>query len=230
MASTISAGTTSSTALVATADTSGILALQSNNGVTGLTLNASQAIGVGSTPSFGTSGQVLTSAGSAASPTWTTFSGITSGTAVATTSGTSVDFTGLPATVKRITVMFNNNGFVGAANFLLQIGAGSVVTSGYASVSNYSSGGGGAAISATNGYCVSVATNPAETVTGIATLCLLNSSTGIWVMSFTGKLNSTNNVTASGLLTLSGTLDRIRLTSTTALDVFDGGSVNIFYE
>jgi hypothetical protein len=182
------------------------------------------------TGASGTSGQVLTSAGSGSAPTWVTPAKITSGTAVATTSGTSVDFTGLPATVKRVTVMFNNNGFVGAANFLLQIGAGSIVTSGYASVSNYSSGGGGAAISATNGYCVSVATNPVETVTGIATLCLLDSSTNIWVMSFTGKLNSTNNVTAAGLLTLSGTLDRIRLTSTTALDVFDGGSVNIFYE
>ena len=74
MASSISAGTTSSTALVATADTSGILAIQSNNGVTGLTLNASQALGVGSTPSFGTSGQLLTSAGSGAPPTWSTVS------------------------------------------------------------------------------------------------------------------------------------------------------------
>jgi len=41
-------------------------------GTTGLTLNTSQALGVGSSPSFGTNGQVLTSAGSAASPTWTT--------------------------------------------------------------------------------------------------------------------------------------------------------------
>jgi hypothetical protein len=52
-----------------TADTSGVLALQSN-GVTGLTLNTSLAIGVGSGNSTGTSGQVLTSAGSGAAPTW----------------------------------------------------------------------------------------------------------------------------------------------------------------
>jgi hypothetical protein len=49
------------------------LTLQSA-GTTGLTLNTSQALGVGSSPSFGTNGQVLTSAGSAASPTWTTIS------------------------------------------------------------------------------------------------------------------------------------------------------------
>ena len=52
-----------------TADTSGELALQSN-GVTGLTLNTSLAIGVGSGNSTGTSGQVLTSAGAGAAPTW----------------------------------------------------------------------------------------------------------------------------------------------------------------
>jgi len=34
---------------------------------------------------------------------------ITSGTAVASTSGTSIDFTGIPSWVKRITVMFNGS-------------------------------------------------------------------------------------------------------------------------
>ena len=42
MASSISAGTTSSTALVATADTSGALILQTNNGTTALTLSTAQ--------------------------------------------------------------------------------------------------------------------------------------------------------------------------------------------
>ena len=42
MASSISAGTTSSTALVATADTTGALVLQTNNGTTALTLSTAQ--------------------------------------------------------------------------------------------------------------------------------------------------------------------------------------------
>lgn len=54
-----------------TADTSGELALQSN-GVTGLTLNTTLALGVGSGNSTGTTGQVLTSAGSGAAPIWST--------------------------------------------------------------------------------------------------------------------------------------------------------------
>ena len=62
-----------SSGLKSTADTSGVLALQSN-GTTGLTLNTSLAIGVGSGNSTGTSGQLLTSGGSGAAPTWTTVS------------------------------------------------------------------------------------------------------------------------------------------------------------
>jgi hypothetical protein len=155
---------------------------------------------------------------------------ITSGTAVATTSGTSVDYTSIPSWVKRITVMLNNVSLSGSANPIIQIGAGSVVTTGYSSVSIYSSGAGGSVISATNGYCINNGSNAAEGQTGIATLCLLNSSTGIWVMSYTGKLTSANNIVASGVLTLSGTLDRIRFTTTNGTDTFDLGSINILYE
>lgn len=76
--SSISAGTTSTTTLVHSGDTTGSLVFKTNDtgsgGTTAVTINTSQAIGVGSTPSYGTSGQVLTSAGSGASPTWSTVS------------------------------------------------------------------------------------------------------------------------------------------------------------
>jgi len=65
-----------SSGLVQTADTSGTIELQSN-GTTKLTV-----------ASTGAYGQLV------------------SGTAVASTSGTSIDFTGIPSWVKRITVMF----------------------------------------------------------------------------------------------------------------------------
>lgn len=76
MTTTINAST--SAGLVQTADTSGVLALQTA-GTTALTINSTQAIGVGSSPSYGTSGQVLTSGGSTASPTWTTVGATPSG-------------------------------------------------------------------------------------------------------------------------------------------------------
>lgn len=55
--------------VILTGDSSGILELQAS-GNTAITLNAARAVGVGATPSFGTSGQALISGGSAAAPTW----------------------------------------------------------------------------------------------------------------------------------------------------------------
>ena len=70
--SSISAGTTSGTALVNSGDTTGELVLKTNGSTVALTISTTQAIGVGTSPSYGTNGQVLTSAGSAAAPTWAT--------------------------------------------------------------------------------------------------------------------------------------------------------------
>lgn len=68
--STIAAGTTSGTALVSTGNTDGTIQLQVNGTTPSVTLATTGAIGVGSTPGYGTSGQVLTSGGSSAAPTW----------------------------------------------------------------------------------------------------------------------------------------------------------------
>jgi hypothetical protein len=68
MATTINASTSG---LIETSDGTAVLDLQTG-GTTAIRVNATQAIGVGSTPSFGSAGQFLTSQGSAASPTWTT--------------------------------------------------------------------------------------------------------------------------------------------------------------
>ncbi len=73
MASSINASTSGAGGLITTADNTGILQLQTA-GVTAVTVNASSALGVGTSPSYGTSGQVLTSAGTGAAPTWSTIS------------------------------------------------------------------------------------------------------------------------------------------------------------
>lgn len=70
--STIAAGTASGTALVSTGNTSGELQLQVNGTTPSVTLAANGSIGVGSTPGYGTNGQVLTSSGTGSAPTWTT--------------------------------------------------------------------------------------------------------------------------------------------------------------
>jgi hypothetical protein len=81
MPSTINASNTTG-GVITTGDGSGILQLQ-GAGTTGISINTSGAIGVGASPSYGTSGQVLTSAGSGAVATWSTPTGISTGKAIA---------------------------------------------------------------------------------------------------------------------------------------------------
>lgn len=82
MANIINASTTGTSGLVTTADASGIIQF-AKDGTATITVNASGAIGTGATPSYGTAGQVLTSAGTGAAPTWSTPTGATTGKAIA---------------------------------------------------------------------------------------------------------------------------------------------------
>lgn len=152
----------------------------------------------------------------------------TSATAVASTSGTAIDFTSIPSWVKRLTVIFKDVGTNGASAYLIQIGSGSVTTSGY------SSGGGRAgtssplAATSTAGFIIfSAASGGGKN--GIFTIALMNTSNG-YVFSGTGYAPSEPNLYISaGNVTLGGVLDRVRITSVTP-DTFNAGSINIMYE
>ena len=153
------------------------------------------------------------------------------GTAVASTSGTSIDFTSIPSWVKRITIMFAGVSTNGTSLPLIQIGAGSVATTGYLSTSTYSNGSAGAATSSTAGYVINNAAQAVQLITGTYVFSLLNSSTGLWVGSCVLAFDGiTYNIVAGGSKTLSGTLDRVRITTVNGTDTFDAGSINILYE
>jgi len=90
--STIAAGTTSGTALVSTGNTDGTLQLQINGTTPSVTLATTGAIGVGSTPGYGTNGQFLQSTGSGTAPTWATVSsGMTFLSSVTASASATVD-------------------------------------------------------------------------------------------------------------------------------------------
>jgi Tfp pilus assembly protein FimT len=137
MASTINASNSGFGGIVSTGDSSGQLALQAA-GTTAVTINTSGAIGVGSTPSFGTSGQLLTSAGSSAAPTWTTVSsgGMTLLGTLTTTSGTTQTLSGLTLTnYKFLQISFNNVGFTSGSATELQVAGVKITASTYATTS-----------------------------------------------------------------------------------------------
>lgn len=152
-------------------------------------------------------------------------SSIVSGTAQASTSGTSIDFTSIPSWVKRITVMLNGVSTNGTSNPLIQIGAGSVTSSGYTARSSYIAATSVAETTGTSGFLIFGA-NAVNTYTGH--LVLTNISGNIWVCS--GVIGGAATWFTTGNVTLSGTLDRVRVTTANGTDAFDAGSINIFYE
>jgi len=150
----------------------------------------------------------------------------TLGTAVASTSGTSIDFTGLPSWIKRITVMFQGVSTSGTSAILVQIGSGSVTTSGYISTSSSLGAGVGTSNGTTGFFMYAVAA--ANINSGHMTITLLGSN--IWISSHTLKNLTTTTCVGGGDVTLSGTLDRVRITTVNGTDTFDAGTVNLLLE
>ena len=155
---------------------------------------------------------------------------IVSGTAVASTSGTSIDFTGIPSWVKRVTVMFAGVSTSGTSNPLIQLGTSSgVTTSGYVGTGS-ECGSTTAATSFATGFGIRSAL-AANTVQGVVHLFCLSVSSNIWVASgVTAQPSSAYTHQIAGTVTLSGTLDRVRITTVNNTDTFDAGSINILYE
>lgn len=231
--SSISAGTSAGTALVSTGNTDGTLQLQVNGTTPSITLAANGSIGVGSTPGYGTSGQVLTSAGTGSAPTWATVSaGFTLGTPVATTSGTSIDFTGIPAGTKQIIISFNTVSTNGTSNLLIQLGdSGGIETTSYSSISAvFGTAYVGTLISSTGFRIRCGFAN--DRISGNVTLVLENSTTFTWSASgIVGDTlgNSEQMFPLCGIKALSAQLDRVRITTVNGTDTFDFGEINIAY-
>jgi hypothetical protein len=151
------------------------------------------------------------------------------GTAVASTSGTSIDFTSIPSWVKRVTVMMNGVSTNGTNFLLIQLGdSGGIETTGYTSTSsgmvnaaNYTPQ------SSTAGYAIG-SFNAADVTSGHMVITKIDGNS--WVSSHTVK-NATNIVIyGGGDKTLSDTLTQVRITTVGGTDTFDAGSINILYE
>ena len=154
---------------------------------------------------------------------------VNSGTAQNTTSGTSIDFTGIPAGVKRITVMLAGVSTNGTYSVLLQLGAGSITSTGYAAVGTTASNGSSpACVGYTTGFG-DASQSSANTRSGSIVFTSIGSNT--WVCNGAGAYEGQLAYWLyGGKVTLSGTLDRVRLTTVNGTDTFDAGSANILYE
>ena len=153
------------------------------------------------------------------------------GTAVASTSGTSIDFTSIPSWVKRITVMYAGLSTNGSSDILVKIGtSGGIVSTGYLGSSVLSSNGGTTAANFTTGFAIFQNSQGTTYVAhGLMTICLLGSNT--WcATNVGGESDAARAFYFGGSLALGGVLDRVRITTVNGTDTFDAGSINILYE
>ena len=153
---------------------------------------------------------------------------LTSGTAVASTSGTSIDFTSIPSWVKRITVMFSEVSTNGSSQRLVQLGTGSTTytTSGYLATSSVVS----TTVNTTSSTAGHLIYQDAAAYVTSGHMVLTNVSGNIWISSHVTKASTAISVFGAGSVTLGAVLTAVRITTVNGTDTFDAGSINILFE
>jgi hypothetical protein len=155
---------------------------------------------------------------------------LTSGTEQASTSGTSIDFTGIPSWAKKIIIQFVGVSTNGTSNLLIQLGdGGGIETAGYLGASSVIN----TAVATSNftagfGFAIGAA---AAVVHGSLTLTLEDSAQFTWVATGTlAESNTAEMALTAGSKSLSAALDRVRITTAGGADTFDAGAINVLYE
>jgi hypothetical protein len=147
-----------------------------------------------------------------------------------TASGSSVDFTGIPSWVKRITVMYQGLSLSGTSGMIIQlIASGTPVTSGYTQVNTYLPAS-TTSTSVTTSIFANGASVNASVVNGAIYIHNINSNSWVanGIVCRTGSETATQ--VAAGSITLGSALTGIRVTSGNGTDTFDAGTINILYE
>lgn len=162
--------------------------------------------------------------------------GINRGTEQATTSGVSIDFTGIPAGVRRVTVLFDRVSTNGTSPIMVQLGISTgIEATGYtvggtrAGSSNFAAHG-----AYTTGFAFgdSSGTGASQLFTGRLQLDLFNVTNNSFVGN--GFISSDTAggyaLFTSGRKALAGVLDRLRITTVNGTDTFDNGAAIIMWE
>lgn len=156
---------------------------------------------------------------------------ITLETAKASTSGTYIDFTGIPSWVKRITLMLKGVSTNGTSLRQVQLGTSSgIETSGYTSGGFGFTGGVNGSSSSTGILFDGQSPESSLSYNAIMTINKFDSTSWVASSLIAATTGSVSQFMATGSKSLSGTLDRIRVTTVNGTDSFDAGSINILYE
>ena len=181
----------------------------------------------------GTNGQYLQTNGSG-TLSWQTVSAsnLTRATAQATTSGTSIDFTGIPSGVRRIQLLLDQVSISTGDTCQVQLGdSGGFETSGYDYSSIFIHTGNHGSSAYTAGFGIRWEA-PECNRSGI--MEIVNLTGNVWVARHMFDTNSSAQSSGlsqgAGRKELSGELTQIRLTTVGGTATFDNGQANIIYE
>jgi hypothetical protein len=162
--------------------------------------------------------------------------GINRGTEQATTSGVSIDFTGIPAGVRRVTVLFDRVSTNGTSPIMVQLGISTGIEATGYTVGGTRAGSNNFASHAayTTGFAFSDSSGmvASQLFTGSLQLDLFNVTNN----SFVGNGFISSNTAGgyalftSGRKALAGVLDRLRITTVNGTDTFDNGAAIIMWE
>lgn len=149
----------------------------------------------------------------------------------ASTSGTAVNFTGVPAWVKKITISFNGVSTNGTAIIRLVLGdSGGVETSAYAGdVIQLQSATAVAGASMSNAFSLMVDNASGRAWYGQITLALASPSANTWTCASNISTGGGILAIASGRKALSSTLTQLQF-SAGGTDTFDAGAITVLYE
>ena len=151
----------------------------------------------------------------------------------ASTSGASIDFTGIPAWAKRITVMLVGVSTNGTSGVKIQIGdSGGLETTGYSGHFSYLVN--GSSVGSSNhstGFQLPGNGSVANALHGALTLTLEDATNFTWVaMGYFGLTDTLGGGGVAGSKSLSAALDRVSVVTGNGTDAFDAGAINILYE
>ncbi len=142
---------------------------------------------------------------------------------------TSILFTGIPSTAKRITVMWTSLGTNGGTNVMLRVGtSGGIVAADYIGGMVQTGNGTGSSGSSTGMIIGGI--SPSESRTGTITINNLSGNTWIGTGLNISSDGASIFYSIVSRISLAQALDRVSVTSVNGTDKFTSGSVNIMYE
>ena len=142
-------------------------------------------------------------------------------------SATEHDFFAIPDTADHIVISINGVSSNGTSDYIIQLGdSGGFETTGYDG-SCFHIVGTPSGVNFSDGFNFTVVTSAARNYRGHIVLTKPDTAAETWVVSINIAGDQDSVKTGAGDKTLTGTLDRIRLTTQNGTDTFDAGEINV---